>query len=488
MSNGHLKGLEQMIKPKEVVITNGTRCTIVPFTLYDAKRSPNQMPEALKEYIREILNTEIVVGNTYPMMKELDPEEFQAYWLTHFCGVLLKGQHNAETVLNQPYNWRDICLGSFYIKPNYPGRSSHICNGGFVVAHTARNQKVGVHMAEAYLDWAAELGYVYSVFNLVYSTNAPSIRLWEKLGFTKLGKIPGAGKFSKKSSGPVENGEQVLDHHESYEDEYADAYIYGRALGEAAEGIVTDNQFERIKYYIEHGTYPQNIDTKVKNQLRSATKNYKLVNNELWTTGDKRVIWDPVRQKEICLEHHIVDGAHQGINKTCANVTALYHWTGIKQTTSQVVKECKHCQRPAVAEGRTRRRSAESQSSGSRSPRERATTKRRIRAQHTNAHQASHVDQQPLPDMALAGQMRVMAMENTGFDQEFVNELNVAAYSQSFPQNLDPALGASDWNATHAAQAALQYTNFGDTSQSAAWNGTTEDEELDTGAGTSNHL
>ena len=29
-------------------------------------------------------------------------------------------------------------LGTFYIKPNYPGRCNHICNGGFITHPNAR--------------------------------------------------------------------------------------------------------------------------------------------------------------------------------------------------------------------------------------------------------------------------------------------------------------------------------------------------------------
>ena len=39
-------------------------------------------------------------------------------------------------------DWARECLGSFYVKPNYPGRSSHVCNGGFLVTDAARNRGV----------------------------------------------------------------------------------------------------------------------------------------------------------------------------------------------------------------------------------------------------------------------------------------------------------------------------------------------------------
>ena len=58
--------------------------------------------------------------------------------------------------------WEEVCLGSFYIKPNYPGRSSHICNGGFLVTEAARNRGVGRLMGEGYLEWAPKLVWVSS--------------------------------------------------------------------------------------------------------------------------------------------------------------------------------------------------------------------------------------------------------------------------------------------------------------------------------------
>lgn len=60
--------------------------------------------------------------------------------------------------------WGRRCLGTFYVKPNYPGRSSHICNGGFIVTDAARNRGVGRLMGEGYLEWAPKLvSFFFSV-------------------------------------------------------------------------------------------------------------------------------------------------------------------------------------------------------------------------------------------------------------------------------------------------------------------------------------
>lgn len=63
-------------------------------------------------------------------------------------------------------------------------------------------------MAQAFLHFAPKLGYDSSIFNLVFETNVASIRLWEKLGFERVGIVKGAGRL-KGHTTPV------------------DAYIYG---------------------------------------------------------------------------------------------------------------------------------------------------------------------------------------------------------------------------------------------------------------------
>lgn len=67
---------------------------------------------------------------------------------------MLLGEVNDVRALEGRVDWEKACLGSFYVKPNYPGRSSHVCNGGFLVTDAARNRGVGRLMGEGYLEWA----------------------------------------------------------------------------------------------------------------------------------------------------------------------------------------------------------------------------------------------------------------------------------------------------------------------------------------------
>lgn len=95
------------------------------------------------------------------MMVSMTLATFGTYWFQNFGAIMLLGEVGSiEQVANMEENgerWEESCLGSFYVKPNYPGRSSHICNGGFLVTEAARNRGVGRLMGEGYLEWAPRL-------------------------------------------------------------------------------------------------------------------------------------------------------------------------------------------------------------------------------------------------------------------------------------------------------------------------------------------
>ncbi|KAF9243148.1 hypothetical protein BU15DRAFT_86550 [Melanogaster broomeanus] len=118
-------------------------------------------------------------------------------------------------------SWEECVAGFYYVKPNYPGRSSHICNAGFIVPPSQRGGGYGRILAKSYLHYAPKLGYKASVFNLVYVNNVASVRLWENLNFVKAGLIPKAGRL-RRTDGPGE--------------EYVDAWVFYKSF----EGVDRD--------------------------------------------------------------------------------------------------------------------------------------------------------------------------------------------------------------------------------------------------------
>ena len=144
------------IIPRQVTLRDRvTIATLIPFS------SHNDVPPSLLVYLCDQFGREIIKGDTYPMMAPLPLSSFGTYWFQNFGAVMLLGEFETpQEVIEIERNgtdWGKVCLGSFYIKPNYPGRSSHICNGGFLVTDAARGRGVGRLMGEVYLEWAPML-------------------------------------------------------------------------------------------------------------------------------------------------------------------------------------------------------------------------------------------------------------------------------------------------------------------------------------------
>ncbi|KKY36233.1 putative zf-h2c2-domain-containing [Diaporthe ampelina] len=272
------------------------------------------------QFAKEVNN-----GDTYPMVEPIPFEKFASYWFQNFGAIMLLGKIEKPEDVFDDKDWSKECLGSFYIKPNYPGRSSHVCNAGFLVTDAARNRGVGRLMGEAYLDYAPKLGYTYSVFNLVYETNVASCKIWDALGFKRIGRVKASG------------------HLKSYPGRLIDAIIYGRDLSvdENSEELVSEERFDKIKFYLKYGKYPNGADRAEKSRLRSAATHYKLLDDDKLMLKDKEVISDPQRQYDISRQVH--SQHHGGINKTTATIAEKYHWSRIKETVSDVIRACAEC-------------------------------------------------------------------------------------------------------------------------------------------------
>ncbi|CAF1411855.1 unnamed protein product [Didymodactylos carnosus] len=156
-------------------------------------REQNINESKLISYLQHLLNNEIKLGNTYPQKNILNLSEFVNYFLSGDVFIVV---NSGKIRFNELENsLEENVLGTFYIKPNFPGRCSHICNGGFITAPGHRNQGIGKIMALAFIQFAPLLGYKASMFNLVFVNNTPSVRLWKSLGFKEIGRIPNAGRL-----------------------------------------------------------------------------------------------------------------------------------------------------------------------------------------------------------------------------------------------------------------------------------------------------
>lgn len=93
-------------------------------------------------------------------------------------------------------------VGTYFIKPNQPGLGSHVCNCGYITAAEARGQGVASALCEHSQAQARAMGFRAMQFNLVVASNEGAVRLWLKLGFAVVGRLPGA--FAHRQLGDVD--------------------------------------------------------------------------------------------------------------------------------------------------------------------------------------------------------------------------------------------------------------------------------------------
>ena len=87
-----------------------------------------------------------------------------------------------------------VVLGTYYLKTNQEGPGSHVCNCGYMVSGEARGRGLATIMCKHSQEVARELGYKAMQFNFVAESNEGAVRLWNKLGFDTVGRLPKAFK------------------------------------------------------------------------------------------------------------------------------------------------------------------------------------------------------------------------------------------------------------------------------------------------------
>jgi ribosomal protein S18 acetylase RimI-like enzyme len=120
----------------------------------------------------------VAKGDGFPHSAPLTHEAFESTWVT-------------QPTLTVCATIDGELAGAYYLKPNFVGRAAHIANAGYAVAARLRGRGVGRCLLEDSLRRAPLLGFDAMQFNLVFESN-PARRLYEKLGFEVLGRVPSA--------------------------------------------------------------------------------------------------------------------------------------------------------------------------------------------------------------------------------------------------------------------------------------------------------
>lgn len=113
----------------------------------------------------------------FPQLPPLSAEDFESAFLARTAAVV---------VARAP----EGVVGGYYLRPNGPGRAAHVANAGYVVDPAHRGRGIGRALVADSITRAGRLGFAALQFNLVFASN-PARRLYESLGFSVVGRIPG---------------------------------------------------------------------------------------------------------------------------------------------------------------------------------------------------------------------------------------------------------------------------------------------------------
>jgi len=129
--------------------------------------------------IWRILETTIRAGETYVLPRDMSRDQALAYWRSPGHAVFV-----AED--------GDTILGTYYLRANQQGGGAHVANCGYMTAGPAQGRGVAQAMCEHSQGEARRRGFRAMQFNFVVSSNERAVRLWQRLGFAIVGRVPAA--------------------------------------------------------------------------------------------------------------------------------------------------------------------------------------------------------------------------------------------------------------------------------------------------------
>lgn len=125
-----------------------------------------------------IWNEVVEEGIAFPQEELLNPETGRDFFASQTYSAVAVDE-NEEV------------FGLYILHPNNVGRCGHICNASYAVRRDSRGLHIGEMLVKDCLAQAHRHGFRILQFNAVVADNIHARHLYERLGFTQLGVIPG---------------------------------------------------------------------------------------------------------------------------------------------------------------------------------------------------------------------------------------------------------------------------------------------------------
>jgi len=145
--------------------------------------------EADRDAVWRIMEPVIRAGETFALPRDMNRDAALAHWFQPDRTVFVAEDGGQVT-------------GTYYLRANRPGPGAHVGNAGFMVASEEAGRGLGETLCAHALASAKAAGFRSMQFNFVVASNERAVRLWQRMGFAVVGRLPRA--FDHPSHGPVD--------------------------------------------------------------------------------------------------------------------------------------------------------------------------------------------------------------------------------------------------------------------------------------------
>lgn len=130
------------------------------------------------KYAAAVWNEVVREGKAFPQENELTEKDADKFF-------------SEQSYTGLAIDENESVLGIYILHPNNVGRCGHICNASYAVKSELRGKHIGESLVCDCTKKAVQIGFGILQFNAVVSSNTAALKLYKKLGFTRLGTIPG---------------------------------------------------------------------------------------------------------------------------------------------------------------------------------------------------------------------------------------------------------------------------------------------------------
>ena len=139
--------------------------------------------------IWEVLEPVLRAGEAYALPRDMARAEALVYWQLPSHSVFVAEDEGKV-------------VGTYFLCPNQQGGGAHVANCGYASHAEYRGRGIARAMCAHSLDEARARSFRAMQFNFVVSTNEAAVRLWQRMGFAIVGRLPKA--FRHPSLGYVD--------------------------------------------------------------------------------------------------------------------------------------------------------------------------------------------------------------------------------------------------------------------------------------------